>query len=125
MKKLLFLFLIFAPCLAHSDGYLTIKQPIHRSALGNSYLYPYQNNYNPDIAIFFSEPISNKWSIMSWNGFVSGNTFIFDENVVFSVNDKLRLGIGANYSDGRIDDGFSSVRYQNLEGKIWGEYKLW
>jgi hypothetical protein len=127
VKYLTILLFILVPSLAYSEGYLTVKQPVARSVMGSNYsYYPYQNNYSPDVSIFFTEPLGGQWSIMSWNGFVTGNTFVFDENLVYAVSPKLRLGVGVNYSDGRLEDSFGdSVRYRNIEGKVWGELKLW
>lgn len=119
--------LLLKSSLAFAEGYLTVKQPVHRSTLGNDYgYYPYNDNYNPDISIFITEPLTKDWTFMSWNGYVTGNTFVFDQSVAYTVNPSLRLGIGVNYSDGQIpSQNLGDQRYQNFEGKVWGEYKLW
>lgn len=122
---LFFSFLISS--MAYASGYLTIKEPLYKDALGSAFnYYPYINNYSPDVSLFIQEPLSAKWSFISYNGYVQGTTLVLDEAVAYSFTDRFRMGIGANYSDGLIIDTASgNQRYRNLEGKVWGEYKLW
>ena len=127
MKNFLLIlaFLWASPALA--DGYLTFKQPINRWNLGNTF-DPYENSHIPDVSLFILEPLSKdqRWAFQSYNGFIYGTTLVLDEGVTYQVSRIVKLGIGVNYADGRIQNSLGNRdSYRSLEGKVWSEFKLW